>query len=74
MVLKLNLPTNLETQKSNSMAKKTRTRMLPKRFNEEDVNNWQEQANLSAGGNLTLWMELTLNAACQSAKKPKKAT
>jgi len=56
------------------MAKKTRTRMLPKRFNEEDVNNWQEQANLSAGGNLTLWMELTLNAACQSAKKPKKAT
>jgi hypothetical protein len=65
---------NLETQKSNDMAKKTRTKILNKRFNEEDVNNWQEQANLSAGGNLTLWMELTLNAACLSAKKPKKAT
>jgi hypothetical protein len=55
------------------MAKKTRLKVLNKRFNEEDVNNWQEQANLSAGGNLTLWMEITLNAACLSAKKPKKA-
>jgi hypothetical protein len=56
------------------MANKTRTKILNKRFNEEDVNNWQEQANLATGGNLTLWMELNLNAACLSAKKPKKAT
>lgn len=56
------------------MGKKSRTKILNKRFNEEDVNNWQEQANLSTGGNLTLWMELALNAACRFAKKPKKAT
>ena len=45
------------------MEKKKRDTMLPKRFNEEDIKKWQEQANLTTGGNLTLWMENTLNNA-----------
>lgn len=45
------------------MEKKKRDTMLPKRFNAEDVKKWQEQANLTTGGNLTLWMENALNNA-----------
>jgi len=45
------------------MEKKKRDIMLPKRFNEEDIKKWQEQANLTTGGNLTLWMENALNNA-----------
>jgi len=45
------------------MEKKKRDISLPKRFNSEDVNKWQEQANLTTGGNLTLWMENALNNA-----------
>ena len=37
--------------------------MLPKRFNANDIKNWQNEANLTTGGNLTLWMENTLNSA-----------
>jgi len=29
------------------MEKKKRDTMLPKRFNAEDIKNWQEQANLT---------------------------
>ena len=49
-----------------NMAKKLRDTMLPKRFNSEDIKNWQKVANGYTGGNLTLWMELRLN---ESAKK-----
>jgi len=45
------------------MEKKKRDVSLPKRFNSEDVKKWQEQANLTTGGNLTLWMENALNNA-----------
>ena len=33
------------------MEKKKRDVSLPKRFNSEDVKKWQEQANLTTGGN-----------------------
>ena len=33
------------------MIKKKRDVSLPKRFNSEDVKKWQEQANLTTGGN-----------------------
>jgi hypothetical protein len=45
------------------MEKKKRDVSLPKRFNSEDIKKWQEQANLTTGGNLTLWMENALNDA-----------
>jgi hypothetical protein len=45
------------------MEKKKRDTMLPKRFNEEDVKKWQEQANLTTGGNLSLFMVNGLNDA-----------
>lgn len=45
------------------MEKKKRDKMLPKRFNEEDIKNWQNEANKITGGNLTLWMENALNNA-----------
>lgn len=54
------------------MGKKKRDVSLSKRFNTEDVNKWQEQANLTTGGNLTLWMENTLNNALKNQDiKPK---
>ena len=49
--------------KPHNMEKKKRDISLTKRFNSEDVKKWQEQANLTTGGNLTLWMENTLNNA-----------
>ena len=49
------------------MEKKKRDVSLPKRFNSEDVKKWQEQANLTTGGNLTLWMENALNR-CKEAE------
>ena len=45
------------------MEKKRRDTMLPKRFNAEDIKNWQNEANKTTSGNLTLWMENTLNNA-----------
>jgi hypothetical protein len=51
------------------MEKKKREKMLPKRFNENDVKQWQNAANLSTGGNLTLWMELRLNEAAKKDLK-----
>ena len=54
------------------MEKKKRDVSLPKRFNSEDVKKWQEQANLTTGGNLTLWMENALNNAVKKQNvKPK---
>jgi hypothetical protein len=41
--------------------KKIRDKSLTKRFNSTDVMNWQKEANQQTGGNLTLWIELTLN-------------
>lgn len=35
--------------------------MLSKRFNPTDAAKWQNQANIECGGNLTLWIEKTLN-------------
>ncbi len=52
-------------------SKKQRNKMLSKRFNEDDVNEWQKAANISTGGNLNLWMENKLNEA---AKKDLKAS
>ena len=49
--------------KTELMEKKKRDVSLPKRFNSEDVKKRQEQANLTTGGNLTLWMENALNNA-----------
>lgn len=46
-----------------NMEKKKRNTMLPKRFNSDDIKNWQNEANKTTGGNLTLWMENTLNNA-----------
>lgn len=43
--------------------KKKRDTMLPKRFNADDIKNWQKEANKTTGGNLTLWMENVLNNA-----------
>ena len=48
------------------MTKKKKDTVLNKRFNSDDVNNWQKAANNFTGGNLTLWVELRLN---ESAKK-----
>jgi len=45
------------------MIKKKKDTVLNKRFNSQDVNNWQDAANNSTGGNLTLWMENALNNA-----------
>jgi len=45
--------------------------MLPKRFNSADIKKWQKQANLSTGGNLTLWMENTLNDAVKEVTNKK---
>ena len=45
------------------MEKKKRDVSLPKRFNSEDIKKWQEQANLTTGGNLTLCMQNALNNA-----------
>jgi len=45
------------------MERKKRDTMLPKRFNTDDIKNWQTEANKTTGGNLTLWMENTLNNA-----------
>lgn len=54
------------------MNKKTRERSLTKKFNTDDVNKWQEQANENTGGNLTLWIELTLNKAVRQQIKENK--
>lgn len=37
--------------------------MISKRFNGNDVSNWQKEANKTHNGNLTAWIEDTLNAA-----------
>lgn len=48
--------------------KKERTEMLSRRFNGFDIGHWQNMANVETGGNLTLWIELTLNKALKSTK------
>lgn len=53
------------------MEKKKRDKVLTKRFNSEDVKQWQKQANLQTGGNLTLWIENVLNGSMQC--KPSKS-
>jgi hypothetical protein len=55
------------------MEKKKRDTSLTKRFNADDVKNWQEQANLTTGGNLTLWIENSLNKALPIKKVSKSA-
>ena len=54
------------------MEKKKKDSVLNKRFNSDDVNNWQEAANNSTGGNLTLWIELRLNEAAKNDLKAAK--
>jgi hypothetical protein len=53
------------------MEKKKRNVSITKRFNVDDVKNWQEQANLQTGGNLTLWIENSLNKALPIKKVSK---
>ena len=53
------------------MEKKKKDTPFSKRFNSEDISNWQKAANDFTGGNLTLWIELRLNEA---AKKDLKAS
>lgn len=55
------------------MEKKKRDTSLTKRFNSDDVKNWQEQANLTTGGNLTLWIENKLNKDLPIKKVSKSA-
>lgn len=50
------------------MSKKKKDVAVNRRFNSEDLKNWQEQANLITGGNLTLWIEITLNKQVQINK------
>lgn len=42
---------------------KIRNKHIPNKYNLEDVNKWQEKANEQTGGNLTLWIEKSLNEA-----------
>ena len=51
------------------MEKKKRESSVTKRFNENDVKNWQQAANLLTGGNLNLWMENKLNEAAKKDLK-----
>lgn len=44
------------------MTKKKKDKPLNKRFNSDDVKQWQQCANKLYKGNLTFWMEETLNA------------
>lgn len=41
------------------MAKK----LLPKRFEPEDIKRWQKCADKQTRGNLSLWMDIVLNLA-----------
>jgi len=43
------------------MSKAKKDTRLNNRFRSEDVAKWQLQADKQTGGNLTLWIELTLN-------------
>jgi hypothetical protein len=63
LFLYIHLQYNNQLKQSKVMEKKKRDTMLPKRFASEDIKKWQEQANLTTGGNLTLWMENALNNA-----------
>lgn len=58
-----NTPTNTHKKQTMKIDKKKKDTPLNKRFNSEDVKNWQLKANEKTGGNLTLWMELVLNKA-----------
>ena len=51
------------------MPKKKKDKPLTKRFNEIDVEKWQQAANDATGGNLTLWMELTLNRELETIRE-----
>lgn len=42
---------------------KKKDTMISRRFNGNDVSNWQKEANKTHNGNLTAWIEDTLNAA-----------
>lgn len=61
---------------------KKRDVQLSKRFNKEDIIKWQEHANIATAGNLSLFMDLALNAYCVQISntinplqnKPKKQT
>jgi hypothetical protein len=54
------------------MAKKEIKVPSGQRFYPTDINNWQKAARRFAGGNLTKWMEQTLNAAYKKAFTNKK--
>lgn len=51
------------------MAKKKHDILLSRRFYSGDIDKWQELANKETGGNLTLFIELTMNKAVERANK-----
>lgn len=53
----------MASENNKKVVKKSHNTMLSKRFNYGDISNWQVMANKETGGNLTLWIELTLNKA-----------
>jgi hypothetical protein len=52
------------------MSKKKRDQVFNRKFNSEDIKNWQELANEDIGGNLTTWVEIQLNNVVKQRKKP----
>lgn len=46
--------------------KENRRKCIPNKYNDNDVLKWQSKADKKTGGNLTLWIELTLNKACDN--------
>ena len=51
------------------MTKKKKDKPLNKRFNSDDVKQWQQCANKLYKGNLTFWIEETLNANAYEKKQ-----
>ena len=54
------------------LKKKIKDAVLNRRFNSKDMSNWQEAANKTTGGNLSLWIELNLNEAAKKQVEIKK--
>jgi hypothetical protein len=47
-------------------------KQLPKRFEEKDIERWQKVADKETRGNLSLWMDLTLNKAADKVLSVRK--
>jgi hypothetical protein len=47
-------------------------KQLPKRLEEKDIERWQKVADKETRGNLSLWMDLTLNKAADKVLSVRK--